>query len=107
VSLRQTFDVIERNLCSLEAMGEDVNHHHFVALISEKLPQNVLYQLYMLKPDGEEWATLKLRQMLEKHIAALEMAGGEPRPTPIPVKYIISIHQEERLDSLNQQQEAC
>ena len=38
VSLRQTHDTIECNLCSLAAMGEDINHCHFVALISEKLP---------------------------------------------------------------------
>lgn len=48
-SLRQCFDTIERHLRSLEAVGENVNHRHFVALISEKLPLKVLYQLYMLK----------------------------------------------------------
>jgi len=52
VSLRQCFDTIEQHLRSLEAIGEDVNHRHFVALITEKLPQKVLYQLYMLKGDG-------------------------------------------------------
>ena len=88
VSLRQTYDAIERNLRSLAAMGEDVNHRHFVALISEKLPQKVLYQLYMLKPDGEEWTVTMLRQLLEKHITALERAGGEFRPAPIPMKPI-------------------
>ena len=69
-------------------MGEDINHRHFVALISEKLPQKVLYQLYMLKAEGEEWTVPKLQQLLEKHITALEMAGGEPRPAPMPVKPI-------------------
>ena len=49
ISLRQCYDAIERNLRSPEAVGEDVNHRHFIALISEKLPQRVLYQLYMLK----------------------------------------------------------
>ena len=83
-SLRQCYDSIERHLRSLEAMGESVNHRHFVALISEKLPQKVLYQLYMLKADGEDWTVPKLRQLLEKHITALEMAGGEPRPTVRP-----------------------
>ena len=34
-SSRQTYDVIECNVCSLEAMKENVNHRHFVALISE------------------------------------------------------------------------
>jgi len=76
-SLRQCFDTIEHHLRSLEAVGENVNHRHFVALISEKLPQKVLYQLYMLKGDGEEWTVPKLRQLLGKHITALEMAGGD------------------------------
>ena len=52
-SLRQTYGAIERNICSFEDMKENVNHRHFVALISKKIPQKVLYQLYMLKPDGE------------------------------------------------------
>jgi len=52
VSLKQCFDTIEQHLRSLEAIGEDVNHRHFVALITEKLPQKVLYQLYMMKGDG-------------------------------------------------------
>ena len=76
-SLRQCYDTLERHLRSLEAIGENVNHHHFVALISEKLPQKVLYQLYMLRADGEEWTVPKLRSLLGKHITALEMAGSE------------------------------
>ena len=85
-SLRQTYDAIERSLRSLEALGENVDHRHFVAMISEKLPQKVMYQLYMLKPDGDEWTVSKLRQLLEKHITALEMAGGDPRPNQSLVK---------------------
>jgi len=48
-SLCQCYDAIERNLRSLEAIGDDTNHRHFIALISEKLPQKVLY---MLREDG-------------------------------------------------------
>ena len=76
-SLRQCYDMIEQNLRSLEAIGEDVNHRHFIALISEKLPQKVLYQLYMLQEEGEEWTVAKLRHLLGKHISAMEMAGAE------------------------------
>ena len=36
-SLRQTYDAIECSLCSLEALGENADHRHFVAMISEKL----------------------------------------------------------------------
>ena len=69
--LRQWYDTIERHLRSLEAIGEDVNHRHFVALISEKLPQKALYQLYMQKADTEEWTVTKLSQLLGKHITTL------------------------------------
>ena len=62
---------------SLEAVGENVNHRYFVAIISEKLPQKVLYQLYMQKGDKEEWTASKLRKLLGKHITALEIASGE------------------------------
>ena len=75
-SLRQCYDAIEQNPRSLEALGKDVNHHHFVALISEKLPQRVLYQLYVLKEEEEDWTVTKLCQLLGKHISALEMAAG-------------------------------
>ena len=84
-SLRQCFDTIEQHLRSLEAIREDVNHRHFVALITEKLPQNVLYQLYMMKDDGEEWTVPKLRLLLGKHITVLEMAGSESH-TNVPMK---------------------
>ena len=76
VSLRQIYDAIECNLHSLVEMGKDINHRNFVALISEKFPQKVLYQLYKLKADGEKWTVSTLRQLLEKHIITLEMAGG-------------------------------
>ena len=35
-SLRQCYDAIEQSLRSLEALGKEVNHRHFVALICEK-----------------------------------------------------------------------
>ena len=85
-SLRQCYDSMERHLRSLEAVGENVNHRYFVAIISEKLPQKVLYQLYMLKGDNEEWTVPKLRQLLGKHITALEMAGGECHVPQSPVR---------------------
>ena len=42
-----TYDVTECHLHSLEAIGNDVNHCHFVALISVKFPQNALSQLHI------------------------------------------------------------
>lgn len=58
--LRSCYDNIECHLRSLEAIGENVNHHHFTALIFEKLPQKVQCQLYMQKAEDEEWTVPKL-----------------------------------------------
>ena len=79
--LRQCYDSMERHLRSLEALGEDVEDRHFITLITEKLPQKVLYQLYMLKAE-KEWTVAKLRELLCKHITAMEVAGGDIRPPP-------------------------
>jgi len=41
--LQHCYDAIECHLRSLEALGKNTEHRHFVALITEKLPQRVLY----------------------------------------------------------------
>ena len=92
--LRQCYDTIECHLRSLKALGEDIEHRHFVALITEKLPQKVLYQLYMIKGD-EAWTVAKLRELLGKHITALEIAGSESQPQFISV-HKTSYHKEFR-----------
>ena len=78
--------MIECHLRSLEAIEENINHRHFVALILDKLPQKVRYQLYMLKPENENWSVPKLRELLRKHISAMEMASNneslEPSASP-------------------------
>ena len=51
----------------------------FVVLITEKLPQKVFYQLYIIKGD-EAWTVDKLRELLGKHITALEIADSESQP---------------------------
>ena len=81
--LRQCYDTMERHLRSLEALGENIEHRHFVALITEKLPQRVLYQLFMLKGEGD-WTVAKLRELLGKHIRAMEMTGGNHSSLPVP-----------------------
>ena len=39
--LRHCYNTIECHLRSLEAIGENISHRHFIALILEKLPQRV------------------------------------------------------------------
>ena len=71
--LRYCYDTIECHLRSLQAIGENIDHRHFIALILEK----VHYQLYMQKPEDEEWTVTKLRMLLGRHISAMEMASSE------------------------------
>ena len=78
--LRHCYDTIECHLRSLQAVGENIDHQHFVSVILEKLPQKVRYQLYMQKPEDEEWTVTKLRVLLGRHISAMEMAGSEEVP---------------------------
>ena len=73
----ECYDSIERHLLSLEAVGENTDHRHFVSMILDKLPQRVRWQLYMQKPDDQEWPTSSLRQLLGKYISVMEMAGGD------------------------------
>ena len=70
------YDSVERHLCSLEAVGENTDHRHFVSLTQDKPPQRVRCQLYMQKPDDQEWTTSSLRHLLGKYISAMDMAGG-------------------------------
>ena len=97
--LRQCYDAMECHLHSLEELGENIEHRHFVALITEKLlPQKVLYQLYMMK--GEEpWTVAKLQEFLGKHITAMEMAGGELHPPPQPHQQGQSTDQHSSIES--------
>jgi len=77
-------------------IGENVDHHHFVAISFEKIPQNVRCQLYMQKPEEEEWTVSKLRQMLGKYIFAMEMAGNESSDAPVPPSTPSSTNQQNR-----------
>jgi len=69
--LRHCYDTI---ICHLRAIGKNVEHIHFVSVILEKLPRKVKYQLYMQKPEDEEWTVNKLRVLLGRYISAMEMA---------------------------------
>ena len=48
-SVKALFDSIEKHLRSLEVLGENVNQDMFVSMIRAKLPEEVLYQLEVIK----------------------------------------------------------
>ena len=66
-SLRKLYDEVERNLRSLKALGQDIDHPLFIPMITSKLPQTVMMQLTMANGD-EHWDVSSLRQALGKFV---------------------------------------
>jgi hypothetical protein len=61
--IRYVADVIEQHLNYLEALGEDVNHRHLIALIKSKLPPVVVVRLEEQRND-DDWDTTTWRQKI-------------------------------------------
>ena len=53
--LRETYDMIEKHLRSLKALGENVDQPHFVFLIKSKLPKTVISRMEEYKDMEETW----------------------------------------------------
>ena len=71
--LRQTFDLIEKHLRSLEALGEDIQNNMIVSLIKSKLPRSVIARLEEYKADEDSpWDLESIRKGLKRFIAAQE-----------------------------------
>ncbi|XP_065192585.1 uncharacterized protein LOC135823664 [Sycon ciliatum] len=62
-SLRKLLDEIERNLRSLEALKQDVEHPLFIPMITAKLPQAVMVQLELAR-GSDSWTVASLRKAL-------------------------------------------
>ena len=70
VQLRQTLNLIETQLRSLEALGEDVENKHVVAIIKNKFPSE--FNLKLEETREEEWTVAVLRKKIRKLIVARE-----------------------------------
>jgi hypothetical protein len=77
--LRFVFDNMEKHLRSLEALGEDINHGHFIPLIMSKFPREIILRLEELKASGN-WTTSTLRQTLKKIVESKEAADRQAKP---------------------------
>eukprot|EP00117_Sycon_ciliatum_P014471 scpid37562/ scgid14717/ len=62
-SLRKLLDEIERNLRSLEALKQDVEHPLFIPMITANLPQAVMVQLELAR-GSDSWTVASLRKAL-------------------------------------------
>ncbi|KAH3887837.1 hypothetical protein DPMN_011859 [Dreissena polymorpha] len=74
-SLRSFMNNIERHLRSLEVLGENVNQHLYVSMITTKLPEGVLRQLEISKGADVEWEVKSLRTHLRNYICACEKSN--------------------------------
>ena len=52
--MRKNYDIIEKRLRSLQALGENIESKILVSLIMAKLPKDVLIHLTYQKNDGDE-----------------------------------------------------
>ena len=75
--LRKNYDLIEKQLRSLEALGEDIESKMLVSLTMEKLPKDVLIHLTDHKNDGDEWTVQLLRDPLYRYISNRENADWQ------------------------------
>ena len=71
--LRAMYDMIEKHLRSLKALGENVDQPHFVFLIKSKLPNMVISRMEEYKDMEEKWTVESIRKALKRYICAKEV----------------------------------
>jgi len=71
-ALRKNYDLFEKHLRSLEALGENIESKMLVSLIMAKLPKDVLIHLTDQKNDGDEWTVQLRRDLLHRYISNRE-----------------------------------
>ena len=71
--LRATYDMTEKYLYSLKALGENVDQPHFVFLIKSKLPNMVISQMKEYKDMEEKCTVESTRKALKRYICAQEV----------------------------------
>ena len=71
--LRAMYDMIEKHLRSLKALGENVDQPHFVFLIKSKLPNMVISRMEGYKDMEEKWTVESIRKALKRYICAQEV----------------------------------
>lgn len=72
--LRSLHDQIEKHLRSLEALDQDINQDVFIAMITSKVPRDVLIQLEIQKGARNKWTVQSLRELFNNYVAARERA---------------------------------
>jgi len=82
--LRATYDMIEKHILSLKALGENVDQSHFVFLIKSKLPKMVISRIEEYKDMEEKWTVESIRKALKRYICAQEVAERQTQVIQSP-----------------------
>ena len=72
--LRSLYDHIEKQLRSLEALEQNVDQDIFIAMITSKIPKEVIIQLELQKGARNKWSVRELRELFNNYVAARERA---------------------------------
>ena len=72
--LRSLYDHIEKHLRSLEALEQNVDQDIFIAMITSKIPTEVIIQLELQKGARNKWSVRELRELFNNYVAARERA---------------------------------
>ena len=72
--LRGLYDHIEKHLRSLEALEQNIDQDVFVAMITSKIPKEVMIQLELQKGAKNKWSVRELRELFNNYVVAREKA---------------------------------
>ena len=84
VKLPATYDMTEKHLHSLKALGENVDEPHFVFLIKSKLPKMVISRMEEYKDMEEKWTVESIRKALKRYICAQEVGERQTQVIQSP-----------------------
>lgn len=87
-SLRCFLDYMERHLCCLEVLKQNVNQD---SMIRVKLPQEVLLQLEIPNKVKKKWTVDNLQVKLHEYITAREHAEKKENPVDTRLKQTVSL----------------
>ena len=71
-SMHSLYDLMVKNLRSLDALNQDTNQDIFVSIVTSKIPKEILIQLEIQKGSKEKWSVANIRELLNEHISARE-----------------------------------
>ena len=98
-NLRATYDMIEKHLRSLKALGENVDQPHFVFLIESKLPKMVISRMEEYKDMEEKWTVESILKALKRYICTQEVGERQTQVIQSPEGQNTAVKPQNRIRS--------